>query len=152
MQKSLCTLKTWNLEANVQIQQQNTTLGASTVRVEQENKATICTGSPKLDNTILPDLMSQLSRCNIQMVATVQAAGGVKVGGILSLLTISRALIKHHSLAHYCCWPCFVGCGGAVDWDHADKCAATVCCYHANIVRNLWGIFSVPCWIYATNN
>ncbi len=48
-----------------------------------------------------------------------------------------------------------LGCGGTGDSHHgysANKSAATVWCYHVNMDQNLWGMFTTPCWIYATNN
>ncbi len=48
-----------------------------------------------------------------------------------------------------------LGCGRTGDSHHgcaADKSAATAWCYHVNMDQNLWGMFSTPCWIYATKN
>ncbi len=48
-----------------------------------------------------------------------------------------------------------LGCGGTGDSHHgcaADKSAATAWCCHVNMDQNLWGMFSTPCWFYATKN
>ncbi len=48
-----------------------------------------------------------------------------------------------------------LGCGGTGDSHHgcaADKSAATAWCYHINMDQNLGGMFTTPCWIYATKN
>ncbi len=48
-----------------------------------------------------------------------------------------------------------LGCGGTGDSHHgcaADKSAATAWCYHVNMGQNLWGMFPILCWIYATKN
>ncbi len=48
-----------------------------------------------------------------------------------------------------------LGCGGTEDLNHGctvDKSAVTAWCYYVNINQNLWGMFSTPCWVYATKN